>query len=68
MAANKHSHIRSALCWNEDITSLARKHNNANVICLPGRFISTVNAINCVKTFLNTKFEGGRHLTRINKI
>lgn len=68
MAANSHKHIRSALCWKEEIAELARLHNDANVMCLPGRFISTEEALECVKTFINTDFEAGRHLNRINKI
>ena len=68
MTANSHINVRSALCWGEELASLARLHNNANVMCLPGRFISTEEAIKCVDTFINTEFEGGRHLKRINKI
>lgn len=68
MAANKHKGIRSALCWNKEIAILARNHNNANVLALPGRYISTEEAINCVQAFITEKFEGGRHQDRINKI
>jgi len=68
MAANKHQGIRSALCWNEEISRLARAHNDANICALPGRFISEPEAIVIVKTFLNTSFEGGRHKRRIDKI
>ena len=68
MVANKYPAIRSALCWNEEISMLARAHNNANVCALPGRFISESEAILIVKTFLNTPFEGGRHQRRIDKI
>jgi ribose 5-phosphate isomerase B len=68
MAANKHQGIRSALCWNEEISRLARAHNDANICALPGRFISEPEAIVIVKTFLNTPFEGGRHKRRIDKI
>lgn len=68
MAANSHINVRSALCWKKEIAELARLHNNANVMCLPGRFITTEEAINCVDKFLYTEFEGGRHLNRINKI
>ena len=68
MVANKHPGIRSALCWNEDISRLARAHNDANVCALPGRFISESEAYLIVKTFLNTSFEGGRHKRRIDKI
>lgn len=68
MTANKHQGIRSALCWNADIASLAKSHNNANVLCLPGRFIDLQTAQNIVNTFFNTEFQGGRHLRRINKV
>lgn len=68
MAANKHQGIRSALCWNKDISKLAKSHNNANVICLPGRFISFEEAKEILNTFFNTEFEGGRHENRIKKI
>ena len=68
MTANKHQGIRSALCWNKDIARLARSHNKANVICLPGRFITIEEAKDILVTFLNTEFEGGRHQNRINKI
>jgi len=68
MSLNKHNGIRSAICWQEDLASLARQHNNANVIALPARFISSELAKKCVTTFLNTEFEGGRHLRRVNKI
>jgi ribose 5-phosphate isomerase B len=68
MTANKHQGIRSALCWNKEVSKLAKSHNNANVICLPGRFISTDTAKEILETFLNTSFEGGRHNKRINKI
>ncbi|MDX9728712.1 MAG: ribose 5-phosphate isomerase B [Bacteroidales bacterium] len=68
MASNKHQKIRSAVCWNEEISQLARSHNDANVCALPGRFISEAEAILIVKTFLTTEFEGGRHKRRIDKI
>ncbi len=68
MTANKHPGIRSALCWNEEISRLARSHNNANICALPGRFISESEAYLIVKTFIDTQFEGGRHQTRIDKI
>jgi ribose 5-phosphate isomerase B len=68
MAANKHAGIRSALCWNEEITSLARLHNDANVLALPARFMEEEEAIRCVELFLNTAFEGGRHADRVRKI
>ena len=68
MTVNKHPGIRSALCWNEDISRLARAHNDANICALPGRFISEAEACLIIKTFLNTPFEGGRHKKRIDKI
>ncbi len=68
MTANKHQGIRSALCWNKEIGKLAKSHNNANVICLPGRFISFDTAKEILEAFFNTEFEGGRHQRRINKI
>jgi ribose 5-phosphate isomerase B len=68
MTANKHQRIRSAICWMPEIAALARKHNNANVCALPARFITDEQAIEIVKIFLNTGFEGGRHQRRIDKI
>ena len=68
MTANKHQKIRSALCWNKEIEELSRTHNNANVLSIPSRFVSLKEAKEMVKVFLSTGFEGGRHLTRVNKI
>ena len=68
MTVNKYPNVRCALCWNEEITSLARQHNDANVISLPARFISENDAIHFVDIFLNTNFEGGRHQRRVEKI
>ncbi len=68
MTVNKHRNIRSALCWNEDISRLAREHNDANICALPGRFINYETAIKIVDIFLNTEFSGGRHEKRVNKI
>lgn len=68
MTVNKHQQIRSALCWSEEIASLARQHNNANIIALPARFVSDELAIKMVDKFLSTEFEGGRHANRVNKI
>ena len=68
MAANKHENIRAAICWSIEIAELARLHNNANVICIPARFVGKVKAISMVKKFLETKFEGGRHKRRVGKI
>lgn len=68
MTVNKHQKIRAALCWNREISQLARSHNNANVCSLPSRFISESEAIEIVSDFINTEFEGGRHQNRIDKI
>lgn len=68
ITANKHQGIRAAICWNTELASLARKHNNANILCLPARFISIKEAQEITQTFLNTDFEGGRHQNRVNKI
>ena len=68
MTANKWRDIRAALCWNSEIASLARQHNNANVLCLPARFISIEEAIEIVEVFLDTEFEAGRHEKRVDKI
>jgi ribose 5-phosphate isomerase B len=68
MAANKWEGIRCALCWNSEIATMARLHNDANILSLPGRYISLEEAIKCVDEFLNTSFEGGRHSERIAKI
>ena len=68
MTANKHQGVRAALCWNKEITALAREHNGANLLCLPARFISLPQALEMVRTFLSTEFEGGRHERRIEKI
>ena len=65
---NKHQGIRSALCWNTEVARLARQHNDANVLAMPGRFVSNDEALEMVKTFLSTPFEGGRHQRRIDKI
>jgi ribose 5-phosphate isomerase B len=68
MTANKHTGVRSALCWSEEIASLARKHNNANILSIPARFVSLDEAKKITLTFINTLFEGGRHQKRIDKI
>jgi ribose 5-phosphate isomerase B len=68
MTVNKHNGIRGALCWNEEISRLARAHNDANICALPGRFITESEAYLIVRTFLETEFEGGRHKPRIDKI
>lgn len=66
--ANKYQHIRAALCWNEDISKLSREHNNANILTLSARFTSPDLAIKMVKAFFATKFEGGRHQKRVDKL
>jgi len=68
MTANKHQKIRSALCWNKEIAELSRTHNNANILSIPSRFVSLKESLEMVEVFINTEFEGGRHLKRINKI
>lgn len=68
MTANKHQSIRCALAWQTDIVSLARQHNNANMMALPCRFISEAQAVNFVDLFISTAFEGGRHQRRVAKI
>jgi ribose 5-phosphate isomerase B len=68
MTANKHQGIRSALCWTSELVELARQHNDANVLSIPARFVSLEEALDFVKVFLNTSFEGGRHKNRVDKI
>lgn len=68
ITVNKHTDIRGALCWSTEIAVLARQHNNANVCCLPARFISKETAVEILKKFFETEFDGGRHQTRIEKI
>ena len=68
MTLNKHQGIRAALCWQPELAALARQHNDANVLVMPGRFISNAEAIEIVKTFLSSDFEGGRHERRVAKI
>lgn len=68
MTANKYKGVRSALCWTKEIAVLSREHNDANILSIPARFTSIPQAIEIVKVFLNTKFEGGRHKRRIEKI
>lgn len=68
MTANRYPHLRAALAWNADIARLARAHNNANILCLPGRFISPDEAEKAVEAFLQTEFEGGRHERRIQQL
>ena len=66
--ANKHQGIRAALCWQPEIAELARSHNNANILTLPGRFLDAETGVEILKKFLDTPFEGGRHQRRIDKV
>ena len=68
MVVNRHNGVRGALCWTPEIAELSRRHNDANVLCLPGRFMDNDTARRCTELFLATEFEGGRHLDRIKKI
>ena len=68
MTANKHQGIRAAICWNTELAALARQHNDANILCIPARFVDADMAKSIVKTFLSSDFEGGRHKRRIDKI
>ena len=68
ITANKHQRIRAAICWGEELAELARKHNNANVICIPARFVPEGLVEKMIEIFMHTDFEGGRHKTRVNKI
>ncbi|MGE4130033.1 MAG: RpiB/LacA/LacB family sugar-phosphate isomerase [Bdellovibrionales bacterium] len=66
--ANRYSFIRAALCWSEEVAALARQHNDANILCLPGRLIPFPIAEKVFETFLTTTFEGGRHARRVEKL
>ena len=68
MAANKHPNVRCALCWTSEIATLAREHNNAYIVSIPARFTSIQQAVEIVKIFVTTSFEGGRHAARVDKI
>lgn len=68
ITANKHPDIRAAICWEPELAALARQHNNANIVCIPERFISLEKAQQIVETFFTTEFEGGRHANRVNKM
>ncbi|MCP4551176.1 MAG: RpiB/LacA/LacB family sugar-phosphate isomerase [Bacteroidetes bacterium] len=68
MTANKYPNVRAGLCWNIEQSTLIRQHNNANIISIPARFVDFKLALNMVNVFLNTEFEGGRHLVRVEKI
>ena len=68
ITANKHQGIRAAVCWGEELAQLSRLHNNANIICIPARFVREGDAEKMVQLFMNTQFEGGRHELRVEKI
>jgi ribose 5-phosphate isomerase B len=68
MTANKHQGIRAALCWETEVAKLTRQHNNANIICIPARFVAFEYARQMVELFMETQFEGGRHQVRVDKI
>ena len=68
ISANKHQGIRAAICWGEELAELARKHNDANILCIPARFVRDGDAEKMLDVFMNTTFEGGRHQTRVDKI
>ena len=68
ITANKYAYIRAAICWQKELAGLARQHNNANVVCIPARFVNLETAEDILKTFISTDFEGGRHQNRVDKI
>ncbi len=68
ISANKHAHIRAAVCWENEIASLARKHNDANILCIPSRYVTEEAAKEMIDTFITTAFEAGRHTIRVDKI
>jgi len=68
MSANKHPNVRAALCWNSEVARLARAHNDANILVLPARFISQIEAVEIITAFFETPFESGRHEKRVEKI
>ena len=68
MTANKYKNVRAALCWNKELALLSKSHNNANIVCIPARFIEKEEALDIIKTFISEEFEGGRHERRVNKI
>ena len=68
MTANKYADVRACISWRHEIAELGRSHNNANILCLPARFITDEEAYSCLKVFLSTPFEGGRHERRVSKI
>ena len=68
MTANKYEKVRAALCWNKELAKLSKSHNNANIVCIPARFVDKEQALEIVKIFISENFEGGRHERRVNKI
>jgi ribose 5-phosphate isomerase B len=68
ITANKHASVRAALCWKPEIAALARQHNDANIICIPARFVTARNALDIINAWLSAEFEGGRHQRRVEKI
>ena len=68
MTANKYKNVRAGICWMNEVTELTRQHNNANIMCIPARYTAIPQVLKMVDTFLETKFEGGRHQTRVDKI
>ena len=68
MTANKYEKVRAALCWNKELAKLSKSHNNANIVCIPARFVDKEQALEIVKTFISENFEAGRHERRVNKI
>lgn len=68
MTANKHQSIRAGLAWNKEVAALIKQHNNANIICLPARFLENEEAVEVLKTYISEEFEGGRHQRRVDKI
>lgn len=68
MTANKYQNVRAGICWIDEVTALTRQHNNANIMCIPARYTAIPQVIKMVDTFLETKFEGGRHQNRVDKI
>jgi ribose 5-phosphate isomerase B len=68
ITANKHQHIRAGLAWQNDVAKLIRQHNNANIVCIPARFIALALAEEIIENFMTTAFEGGRHSRRVDKI
>lgn len=68
ITANKHAGIRAAICWGEELAELARKHNDANILCIPARFVRDGDAEKMLDVFMNTEFEGGRHQNRVSKM